>query len=55
MNIGFGELVVILVIVLLITGPRRLPDIGRSLGEAIRAFQDAVRGKSNSPPRPPSA
>ena len=54
MNIGFGELVVILVIVLLITGPQRLPDIGRSLGEAIRAFQDAVRGKSNGTPRPPS-
>ena len=54
MNIGLGELLVILVIVLLITGPRRLPDVGRSLGEAIRAFQHAVRGKSDGTPRPPS-
>jgi sec-independent protein translocase protein TatA len=53
MNIGWGELLVILVIVLLITGPRRLPDVGRSLGVAIRAFQDALRGKSDDKPRPP--
>ena len=46
MNLGFGELVVILAIVLLIVGARRLPDLGRSLGEAIREFQQAVKGKS---------
>ena len=46
MNLGFGELLVILAIVLLIVGARRLPDLGRSLGEAIREFQHAVKGKS---------
>lgn len=45
MNIGWGELVVILIIVLLIVGPRRLPDIGRSLGEAVRQFQRALRAR----------
>ena len=44
MNIGWGELLVILAIVLLLVGARRLPDIGRSLGEAIREFQRALRG-----------
>ena len=38
MNIGWGELLVIVAIVLLIVGRRRLPEIGRSLGEAIREF-----------------
>ena len=46
MNIGWGELLVIFAIVLLIVGARRLPEIGRSLGQAIRAFQDALRSDS---------
>ena len=46
MNLGFGELVVILAIVLLIVGARRLPDIGRSLGQAVREFQKGLRGKA---------
>ncbi|MBI4004015.1 MAG: twin-arginine translocase TatA/TatE family subunit [Candidatus Omnitrophica bacterium] len=44
MNIGWGELVVIFAIVLLLLGARRLPEVGRSLGEAIREFQRALRG-----------
>ena len=47
MNIGWGELVVIFAIVLLLVGARRLPEIGRALGQAMREFQDALRGKSN--------
>ena len=47
MNLGFGELVVLLLIVMLIVGAKRLPEIGRSLGEAVKAFQDAVRGKDD--------
>ena len=46
MNIGWGELLVIFAIVLLIVGARRLPEIGRSLGQAIREFQDALRSGS---------
>ena len=45
MNLGFGELLLILGIILLIVGARRLPEIGRSLGQAVREFQDALRGK----------
>ena len=47
MNIGWGELVVIFAIVLLIGGARRLPEVGRALGEAIREFQHALRGRSH--------
>ena len=45
MNLGIGELLVILAIVLLIVGAKRLPEIGRSLGDAVREFQEALRGK----------
>jgi sec-independent protein translocase protein TatA len=41
------EIVVILVIVLVIFGPKRLPDLGRSLGRGMREFKDSVTGKDN--------
>lgn len=43
-RIGFGELLVILAIVLLIVGAKRLPQLARSLGEAIREFQKSMKG-----------
>ncbi|MBZ8180114.1 MAG: TatA/E family twin arginine-targeting protein translocase [Oscillatoria sp. PMC 1051.18] len=42
-GIGLPEMAVIFVIALLIFGPKKLPEIGRSLGKAIRGFQDASR------------
>ena len=45
-NLGFSELIVIAVIALLVVGPRRLPEVARGLGEAVRAFQDALKGSS---------
>lgn len=47
-RIGFGELVVILAIVLLIVGARRLPELARSLGQAIREFQRAMKGDESN-------
>jgi len=47
MNIGWGELLIILAIGLLLFGGRKLPQVGRSLGEAIREFQRALHGKSD--------
>jgi len=44
-NIGPLEIVVVLVIVLVIFGPKRLPDLGRSLGRGMREFKDSVTGK----------
>ncbi len=45
-NIGLSELIVILIIALVVIGPRRLPEVARGLGEAVRAFQDALKGPS---------
>jgi len=41
MSLGMGELVVVFVIALLIFGPRKLPEIAKSLGKAMRMFRDA--------------
>jgi sec-independent protein translocase protein TatA len=40
-GIGLPETIVILVVVLLVFGPKKLPEIGRSLGKAIKGFQEA--------------
>ncbi len=45
MELGIPELVVILLVVLLLFGPSRLPQAGAGLGRAIRSFKDAMSGK----------
>jgi sec-independent protein translocase protein TatA len=42
------DLIVVLVIVLLIFGPKRLPQLGRQLGSGMREFKDGITGKSKS-------
>ena len=44
-GLGISELVVILIIVLVIFGANRLPEIGSGLGKAIRGFKESVTGK----------
>ncbi len=44
-SIGIPELIIVLVILLVIFGPKRLPDLGRSLGRGMREFKDSVTGK----------
>jgi sec-independent protein translocase protein TatA len=46
---GFGptELIIVLVIVLLIFGPKRLPGLGRQLGHGMREFKDSITGKDD--------
>jgi sec-independent protein translocase protein TatA len=43
-NIGLPEIAIVLLIVLVIFGPKRLPQLGRSLGSGMREFKDAVTG-----------
>jgi len=45
--IGLPELIVLLVVLLLIFGPKRLPEMGRSLGKGMREFKDSVSGKDD--------
>lgn len=44
-NIGPLELVILLVILLVIFGPKRLPGLGRQLGTGMREFKDSITGK----------
>jgi len=46
--IGWNELVIILVIVLLLFGPRRLPDFAEALGKSIRKFKQATNEARSS-------
>jgi sec-independent protein translocase protein TatA len=41
-----ADLLVVLLIVLLILGPKRLPGLGKSIGHGIREFKDGITGKS---------
>lgn len=44
-NIGPMELVIVLVIALLVLGPKRLPEVGRSLGRGMREFKESISGR----------
>jgi sec-independent protein translocase protein TatA len=60
-NLGAGEIVILLVIVLLVFGANRLPEAGKAVGKGIREFQRALREtqdelqRTDSPPPPPGA
>jgi sec-independent protein translocase protein TatA len=45
-GIGPMELVIVLVIALIILGPKRLPEVGRSIGHGMREFKDSISGNS---------
>ena len=47
-SFGLPELVIVLVIIILIFGANRLPEIGRGIGRGIRNFKDATRDSSSS-------
>jgi sec-independent protein translocase protein TatA len=53
-NIGPLELAIVLIIALVIFGPKRLPELGRSLGKGIREFRGSVSGEASDhePERP---
>jgi sec-independent protein translocase protein TatA len=46
-NIGPLEIAIVLIIVLIIFGPKRLPELGRSMGRGIREFRGSVSGEQN--------
>jgi sec-independent protein translocase protein TatA len=48
------HLLVIFGIALLVFGPKKLPELGKGLGESIRGFKDALKGEEEKPPAPPA-
>ncbi len=61
-NIGPFELAIVLIIALIVFGPKRLPELGRSLGRGIREFRGSLSGESDEherreveAPKPPAA
>ena len=44
-GIGVTELLILLLVILLVFGPKRLPEMGRSLGRGMREFKDSIAGK----------
>ena len=57
-NIGWQGAIIILIVLLVVFGPKRLPEMGRSLGRGMREFKDSITGKDDDDePRelPPAA
>jgi len=46
-NVGPLELAIVLIIALVIFGPKRLPELGRSMGRGIREFRSSISGKDD--------
>ena len=46
-NIGPMELVVVLIIALVVLGPKKLPEVGKSLGKGMREFKDSISGMAD--------
>jgi sec-independent protein translocase protein TatA len=51
-NIGFPEILVVLIIALIIFGPKRLPELGRSVGKGIREFRASISGNDDDDDEP---
>ena len=49
-GIGIWEILILLLVVLLVFGPKRLPEMGRSLGRGMREFKDSIAGKDDDEP-----
>ena len=50
MRLGFAEIAIILVVALLIFGPKKLPQLGDALGKAIRNFKKGAEAPDDAPP-----
>ena len=47
-NVGPMQMVIVLAIVLIIFGPKKLPGLGRAMGKSIREFRDSMKGLTNA-------
>jgi sec-independent protein translocase protein TatA len=51
-SVGFPELIVILVIALIVLGPKKLPEAGRAMGKGMREFKDSLSGVTDDDEKP---
>jgi len=51
-NIGWQGAIIILIVLLVVFGPKRLPEMGRSLGRGMREFKDSITGKDDDDDQP---
>jgi sec-independent protein translocase protein TatA len=51
-GIGIWELLILLLVLLLVFGPKRLPEMGRQLGKGMREFKDSVSGSDDKDDEP---
>lgn len=51
-GIGIWEILILMLVVLLVFGPKRLPEMGRSLGKGMREFKDSISGKDDEDDEP---
>jgi sec-independent protein translocase protein TatA len=51
-NVGPLELIVVLVVALIVLGPKRLPEVGRSVGKGMREFKEAISGDHDDDDQP---
>jgi len=51
-NIGPLEIAIVLIIALLVFGPKRLPELGKSLGKGIREFKGSISGEDDKDEQP---
>jgi sec-independent protein translocase protein TatA len=49
-NIGMPELMIVLILALIVLGPRKLPEAGRGIGRGMREFKDALTGSDEADP-----
>jgi sec-independent protein translocase protein TatA len=53
MDFSLWQIAIVLVIALIVFGPKRLPELGKSLGSGMREFKDSITGKSGDEDRKP--
>jgi sec-independent protein translocase protein TatA len=54
-NVGPMEIIVVLIIALIVFGPKKLPELGKSLGKGINEFKGSISGDHTPTPTPPAA
>ena len=53
-NLGFTEIAILLLILVLFFGAKRIPEIGASIGKGIKEFQRGLKGEAPKDPSPPA-